>query len=151
MLGPTEPQDVIYVLSDGGDNASKMNAGKLQLAALSAGIRLYGILPLGISPATPEEEIGPKELAELAEETGGVAIPYYDLLGNSIERQQQRLALVKALLALPVESYRLEIQLAEEPDKRRGWNLEVVDKIKGGVRIFYPHDLLPCPAVTQKN
>lgn len=145
LLSPAGPQDVIYVLSDGGDNFSKTDEQEVKAALRASGVRLYCILMEDLNPPTAEEVFGPNQLAQLAELTGGASLPY---LSEDVPRKEEAHAqgMVRYLINRATESYILQFELPEVLEKRQGWKLEVgaVPQLKGGVRLFYPRELLPC-------
>lgn len=152
LLSAPNPRDVIYVVSDGGDNASRTNESKLKKALLSSGVRVYGILLSDLEPPTEEEEKPREELIHFAEATGGWMLLDEDK-GFSDEEQKRAESLARSLWARVSESYRLEMVLPEAPDKPRSWDLALIDlpKHKGSVHLYYPGDLMPCSEATAKK
>ena len=69
MLRPFQTGDAIYVITDGGDNASKTNKAMVRRALLENRVRLFTFLL--DDPLTPEEASGPDEIRELTRDTGG--------------------------------------------------------------------------------
>jgi len=69
MLRPVQMGDAIYVITDGGDNASKANEAMVRRALLENSVRLFTFL-LG-DPLTPEEASGADAIRELTRDTGG--------------------------------------------------------------------------------
>ncbi len=68
--------DVIYVISDGGDNASKITVNHVVQTLGESGIRLSAFL-FQAMPAirrTAEEELGPPSVDEMARDTGGTIL-----------------------------------------------------------------------------
>ncbi|MGH9510346.1 MAG: VWA domain-containing protein, partial [Terriglobales bacterium] len=73
MLAPVRRGDTIYLISDGGDNRSKVEDKDLRRALIQSGVRLYALVPVGFFPATPEEKEGAPTIANWAKVTGGYA------------------------------------------------------------------------------
>jgi hypothetical protein len=159
---PLERGDVLYVITDGGDNRSQKRIRVAESELLSKGIRLFAFLfddssgrgsPLG-------GEGGPEELVEMVRETGGeVAIPrpdprpltpsnseYYRFITQDFSTLD-RLLLVQFRLMASYDS--LQIVLPERVDKPRSWKLTRASA-KGSPHkqtpLAYPKKLLPCDA-----
>lgn len=68
------PRKAILIISDGGDNNSRYTESEIKNAVREADVQIYGIgifEPLGSRGRTPEEQMGPSLLNEVAELTGG--------------------------------------------------------------------------------
>jgi Ca-activated chloride channel homolog len=68
------PRKAILIISDGGDNNSRYTESEIKNAVREADVQIYGIgifEPLGSRGRTPEEQMGPGLLNEVAELTGG--------------------------------------------------------------------------------
>jgi Mg-chelatase subunit ChlD len=160
MLGQPGPHDVIYVVTDGIDNASKASVKQLKPDLLAADARIYAIiLPDELSLLrkgyyqTSEVDIALGELREIVDATGGTLVYYHENFERSRNGGQAREWFVGNLVASVRESYHLEVELPQAPQKRQRWKLDVIDlpKHKGSVHVLYPHDLLPCAEVTPRN
>ncbi len=75
LLAPPRSDDVIYAITDGGDNSSHVRQDQVERALVSSGVRFYASIVNSASPRgpTPEELKGPDQLRELADATGGFA------------------------------------------------------------------------------
>lgn len=74
LFGSSQPGDVVYLISDGGDNVSKTGPRQVENAFLREGIRLFVFLLVSRSTLgylMPDEEQGLRDLKRLAEATGG--------------------------------------------------------------------------------
>jgi VWFA-related protein len=74
MKNARNSRKVIVILSDGGDNRSRLNRGQIKGALLESDVQLYamGIFdPEDLPKHSKEEQNGPRLLDELAEYTGG--------------------------------------------------------------------------------
>jgi Ca-activated chloride channel homolog len=68
------PRKAILIISDGGDNNSRYTESEIKNAVREADVQIYGIgifEPIGSRGRTPEEQMGPSMLNEVAELTGG--------------------------------------------------------------------------------
>ncbi|MBI2678571.1 MAG: VWA domain-containing protein [Candidatus Koribacter versatilis] len=65
------PTDVIFVVSDGVDTASKLSFHELQREVHAARVRVSGAILVDMLAATPATRIVSPELADLMRETGG--------------------------------------------------------------------------------
>jgi len=159
-LDPPQQGDIIYAITDGGDNASKARPTEVQRALLRAGVRLFAFLmmePLFTRQRTPEEAYGPGELAEIVEATGGdlfALLAGRTLLDTRDSRARGRWASILAAATRMYEEmwwfYRIEIRLPSGVDKPRDWKLEVTDekgRARRDLKVHYTRRLLPCSAV----
>jgi von Willebrand factor type A domain len=143
MLGPHATGDVIVVLSDGGDNTSKLSMEKVQADLLKTGVPVLAILIADPSAPTPENRAGPGDLARLAAVTGGATaladgrLAGVFPLGTSLLQPNQ-------LIPLLAHQYQLEIETPpiQKPEK---WELKANSPPAGRrLNLLYPRYLLPC-------
>ncbi len=74
-LIPSEPGNLIFVVTDGGDNASRIDRKKLEQRLINSRTRLFALLvsaPIPLSVVTPEEREGEETMEQMVEHTGGV-------------------------------------------------------------------------------
>lgn len=74
MKKARNPRKAILIISDGGDNNSRYTENAVKTAVREADVQIYGIgifEPVGSRGRTPEEQMGPGLLSEVAELTGG--------------------------------------------------------------------------------
>src|SRR3989442_11304005 len=73
LLEPATPGDVIYAITDGGDNASKISPVAVEKALVSAGIRIVAFLVVDYPGLrrVPEELYGPDDVLQLVQATDG--------------------------------------------------------------------------------
>jgi len=75
LMGNPSSADLLLAISDGGDNKSKVKLGVLERNLIGSGVRFFAVLVRDVSvPASaraPEENDGPRVLADIAEKTGG--------------------------------------------------------------------------------
>ena len=74
MKKARNPRKAILIISDGGDNNSRYTENEIKNAVREADVQIYGIgifESIGARGRTPEEQMGPGLLSEIAELTGG--------------------------------------------------------------------------------
>lgn len=133
MKNARNARKAIVILSDGGDNRSRLTRREIKGALIESDVQMYamGIFdPEAVAKHTPEEENGPRLLDELAAQTGGRVYPVDNLddlesisstLGNALrneyllgyipvnESRDGKYRQVKVTLALPDEMPKLNI------------------------------------------
>jgi len=149
QLRPTEPGDAIYVITDGGENASKTGRSKVQTALRESGVRLFTlILPPG-STYTAVELTGSENLSSLSNDSGG----FVETLGIEPtvrvvdERLKQQLRVHSLQLSLQIAAfYSLSVELPDNPQKPKHWEITIADsgKRKKSVWVGYPHEVPSC-------
>lgn len=161
LLRPVRVGDVIYVISDGGDNSSRTQLPVVKGLLLAAGVRLFGLITIdlvGRRRPTPEEATGLELLRQLIEATGGDSVTFVPgmipLASYPVGRYQlnDRDREIMSMASLGFgreisEYYRLELKLPQEVEKVRDWKLDVTDrasKKNPRLRVIYPHLLTPC-------
>jgi len=156
-LGVPEFGDIIYAVTDAGDNKSQIQPKRVEEDLLTSGVRLFAVVVAyehRTRGRTPEETVGPGRLLSMVEATGGNVLtfpyaatsqPYYD-----IKAKTRADALELAFHRLYEQMgtfYHLHLRLPETVDKPKEWNLEVIDE-KGRpnrrVEVHYPQRLVPC-------
>jgi von Willebrand factor type A domain len=146
QLQPTEPGDAIYLITDGGDNASTVREPKVENELRSSGVRLFALmLPPGGPFITEEERLGPEDLLRMSKGSGGfleiAGTIYDDHMKSQIRLRAQQLSSQIA------DFYSITVQLPENPDKSQHLDLNVVDD-RGHKRkdfvLAYPRKLSPC-------
>jgi len=141
MFNTHAPGDTIIVISDGGDNMSKLSRSHVQKELLSMGVPVFAILVASPIAAGPEERIGPSNLADLAEATGGTI---------TIPESQPRWPLAfdpTQLLPMLAHQYELTVEIPES-DKPEEWHLTVkAAERRRDIKILYPRYLYPCAVV----
>lgn len=99
MKNARNARKALVILSDGGDNRSRLTRGEIKGALVESDVQMYamGIFDRdGVAKRTPEEEKGPRLLDELAAQTGGCVYPVDNLndlesisatLGNALRNE----------------------------------------------------------------
>ncbi len=155
LLAPPRSDDVIYAITDGGDNSSHVGWDRVKRELLSSGVRFNAsIVNTGSEHGpTPEELKGPSDLRTLASATGGFAfepIPQSPLGPVRQLDEKGRKAVGDVLVSLyrlMLENYLLEVELPAPVDKWRGWKLEISKEKRRQLKnaaVAYPHELGPC-------
>ena len=159
-LQPYHVGDSIYVITDGGDNVSKIEASKVKKALLTAGVRLF-LFRLDSGWFTQEEQIGLDEIVALAVDSGGhvsgiagrmpaggdIFEPYYEMDDRTRESIKNMTRLANNLIH---GTYLLSFELSQNLSMQKwsGVSLEVVDdhgKRRKDVKLLaFPRRLSPC-------
>ncbi|MGB6686264.1 MAG: vWA domain-containing protein [Terracidiphilus sp.] len=145
MLAPPRTGDLIAVISDGGDNMSRLREGQIRTELLDAAVPVLAFVVAGPSPIPAQEE-GLRSLLDVANVTGGAG----DVRG-SITRSSDLDA------ALPVRPSQLITQLAHQYEleldtpafqKPEKWQLRVTSSAPGRkAKLLYPHYLAACSSI----
>ncbi len=144
--------DVIYVITDGGDNQSKRTRKAVEEILQRRGIRLFTLI-LDIEqfgrPAlkVPAEVSGLHDTEELAANTGGASAWYGPSLIQGVPEtvQQQILSGATQLYRLMHSGYVLKLELPESLAKPEKWKLSVSQK---KAKVLYPRQLFPCASAS---
>ena len=154
MLSPGKSGDAVYVITDGGDSASRTRYRDMEGGLLVAGVRFYAFAlydPIA-QRSMPEYLWGPNWLLDSARNTGGAFVGVGDIPRSDDELQALG-AVTRRVYEQMAEFYRFEVELPVGVDKARGWKLEVVDakgKRRKDVEVVYPRKLAPCAASDQR-
>jgi hypothetical protein len=159
--------DVIFAVTDGGDNRSRTEAEKVEQNLLRGGIRLFSALfedqdRRTLTLGSVEKEIeGANRFLSMIEATGGNTLtllssrtsppnPYLHL-GAGTRNDAIDLALQR-LCEQMGEFYRLELRLPVTLHKPTKWKLEVIEaNAKPGrrVEVHYPAQFMPCAKASE--
>jgi hypothetical protein len=149
---PPRSGDVIYVLTDGGENSSHHSEKELEDKLLSRSIRLFAFIRPASSPnrgRTPEEEVGPETLRGTVMNTGGDLIYLPRALGDWTKGRRRSTVLHEAqqLYQQMAVCYDTGIRLPLALEKRTDLDLVIVDDRghkRKDIELLYPHRLPPC-------
>ncbi len=162
MFGDSDSSRSVYIISDGGDNASRSKPEEVLHAALRSGVRLYFAV---LQPearidswrASPEEILGAKDVHDMVRASGGLTFgpfaplrfgkPNYHLSGE--DRQILGSELSRLYQAM-VGNDLLDIELPRYVEKWSKWRLTLSrDKARlyKNAIIEYPQELVPCKEV----
>jgi hypothetical protein len=165
---PPMPGDVIYALTDGGDNCSHHTEKQLEDKLLARGIRVFGfvpVVPLSSRARTPEEASGPGAMRDIVLTTGGNLIPLCadqedplcGRLGHRFDdwtkdlRRSLLLSSANQLYQQMALYYDTRIQLPFALKKRTEWDLVIADdrgRKRKDVELLYPRRLPGCERTT---
>jgi von Willebrand factor type A domain len=144
--------DAIYAVTDGGDNSSKTDFGKLRTTLLQKRIRIFAFSQqFDSSGPTHELYEGPMELQELIGSTGGYAVNFNP---NAVGRLPELTdksgkptpegALLLTQFGEILSFNRVEIELTERFEKIQGWSLAIAGLNARNLIIVYPRKLAGC-------
>lgn len=155
LLGDSRVGDVIFLITDGGENHSKEDSKQTLVALLAKGIRLFAVeipdpLLIRALTASPREGDPVERMTYVTEETGGFAIfpPAEDLdaafSGKMPTEVRKSLDLQYHLI---LNFYRLDVMLKEPPERQLKWKLSLADTksyVRKNYDLRYPKSFLPC-------
>lgn len=137
--------DAIYVVTDGGDNKSRISQVKLSQELIVRGIRVFVFLVKRLNqPQSEEERIGASQMEDLAEFTGGDVVPISGVeIAGAYRAQLDKLA---PHIVSEVENvYRAELGISA-PGKAARVKVSFVDRNRAkNLHIAYSHETAPCP------
>jgi hypothetical protein len=139
-------EDMVYLLTDGGDSSSDTTFSQLRKRLLRSGVRLSAAVFYDPWAATDEERNGPAELENVVQATGGfyTSAVAWDL-GNPDKTALKRIDLVARLSNY---QYKLLLRTPVGTGRSLKWKL----KLKGlprdmkGFKVRYPDELPACAA-----
>jgi len=156
-LEPTKPGASIYVITDGGENASKEKAAQLARSLRDSGIRLFVfLLPSRHYGLDPNVTMGAHDLLDFARESGGwlISLPaqavhldagryeYNDTVDKEIKAATEIIEahigdfyVVNVSLPEVIGRDKLDWKLQLNVDQRRRWN---------DLTLAYPHMFAAC-------
>lgn len=148
--------DVLLLLSDGGDNHSKVREKAFLQAVERSGVRIFAAGFSEPFPYTGREDEGSRLFDELAARSGGDVIWFRErpiLKGKPPtldEKTRARVASVAKTLVVQIDMpYLLELTIPSAVQAESRWQLQAVDadgrKLEGVV-LSYPDHLPACPA-----
>lgn len=156
LLNHPSSADSLYVITDGGDNASKHSVADLRHRLAVTSVRLFAVLlrkDVGYRHLTPEEVSGPEELSELTEKSGGeilTAAAWHGkqmILSASSEAKLKSEEILARLYQTILGDLLLEIELPFPIAKDEHLELELSDRTRHewkGAHITYPTTLDKC-------
>ncbi|MCI0658831.1 MAG: VWA domain-containing protein, partial [Acidobacteria bacterium] len=140
LLEPSQTGDTLYVVTDAGENASRMKRKTLERAVFCSGARVFVFYLSDRAPNVWDREYfrGADATGELVRGTGGFAVaptqssgPFWQAPDYNLtpEQEQQVAADARRLYEFVASYYRVEVELPRQLDKTREWDLEVVDGV----------------------
>ena len=146
-LNPTQFGDVIFLVTDGGDNHSAERQKKAQQELNSRGVRVFVFLVFDKDFKTAEEREAPELMSELASATGGAVFeePWSKEWVASDEGKQ----VMQRIRTMARWPYMLQFRLDQPLQKPAKLRITAPDK--HSVELAYPHEVLPCFALAAKS
>jgi hypothetical protein len=145
MFQPDRVGDTIVVISDGGDNQSKVSPRRLREAMWSRGIRVM-FAQIVDHPHPPEEEMDDADTTWLSEGSGGFLsrIENANMLPNVAQE-----------IAFEIENYlAVRITLPTPLEKPASLHLEAVDpsgRKRKNIELRFPEKLPPCASLASSQ
>ncbi len=139
--------DSVLVITDGGDNHSRISESDIKRLIAAAGVRIFACALLEDYPTTPEEKMGPIALENFTRATGGVS----DELHTSEQQHKPKLlqGMAASIAASILNPYVAQLDLA--PSLQGALKLELSDesgsKLKG-VAIYKPARIAALDSLT---
>ena len=136
--------DAIYVVTDGGDNKSRIPIPKLQEELISRGVRVFAFLVMRAGSRSEEEISGASQIDSLAGFTGGDVVPISstEISGNGRADLDK---LAPRIVGQVEEVYRLELLSGVERPARVKLAFVDRDRKRNTRNIAYSHQIVPCP------
>lgn len=150
--------DAVYVLTDGGDNASHQSASALDRRLAVTSVRVFAVLlyqKLGNRNRTPEESNGPDELAEITRKSGGEILTAAQWQGKGFTLSADAEAKVKLeetlhrLYQAIVQNSLIEVELPFPISKNERWELDLSSAARHqwkNAKVTYTDTLVSCDA-----
>ena len=157
LLGTPTSADILYLVSDGGDNASRAQFDEVSRRLTSNNVRLFvslvvgdlgEITGVGYRSPTPEETKGPTDMRGLVRKTGGkMIVPFTSRVHVQPKEMERISAALNIFHHNMIHSYRMEVELPVPLAKERNWELKAADQNRErwkDATIIYPEKLEPC-------
>ncbi|HEV1996027.1 MAG TPA: VWA domain-containing protein [Candidatus Acidoferrum sp.] len=156
LLDHPSSADALFVLTDGGDNASKRKSADVTQRLAVTSVRLFAVVlhqEVSYRNRTPEELSGPGELSEIAGKSGGEILSAAAWHGKQIALSADAEAKLKTqetlgrLYETILQDNLLEIELPFPIAKNEHWELKLSDAARRqwkGTQITYPTTLISC-------
>jgi hypothetical protein len=164
LLEKPRPGDVIFVVTDGGEESSKIKSADLEQQLLATGVRIFSVTtPMryersGLTVNAPafSEQSENTDFLNLVTVSGGKSLrvlpKFFPNEWGFHFDDKERMALATSLQLLYLQMahfYRLEFDLPQPLEKTAQFELDLLDssgKPKKTFRLIYPRKLEPCSA-----
>lgn len=135
--------DAIYLVTDGGDNKSKVSIKELKEKLVDHGVRIFVFLVPHGEFMSVEEEEGQSQMQDLAEYTGGyvIRIPWREIAANEQEWLTRAATQIGSQLQ---EMYRVELDISTVAGLKGHLKVSFTGRKQGSKTLVYPHQLAPC-------
>jgi hypothetical protein len=155
-LGAPQTGDSILLLTDGGDNSSKLTAKKLEREFHAGKARLLTMMVYG-TQVSPAEESGRDSVQELVLKTGGSTLAinpetpaWVDPKNNLRTAEVVRRFWNERVLSSDLIQVQVPGTLSKEAKWKLTVNREVDARLKNAI-VIYPPWLSPCPVATSAH
>jgi hypothetical protein len=150
ILGSPTSSDILYAITDAGDNSSHAEPKDIAKALASSGVHLF-VSILAMDPVvrnrTPEEIMGPEDLSDLVRRTGGeLILPYENSLYDP-KNPAPFMAALKMFESSMLNDYLLDLELPEPATKYESWTLKLSKEKREqwrNAKVLYTKELAPC-------
>lgn len=154
LLQTPQVGDTIVLVTDGGENKSKLSTAELERELYTTGVRLILVLVKHPHPESPEEIDYANWLPGLATKTGGTTA-VIDITNRSWQDPKaatlNRAVLREFWIQQVLSGYIMEVQVPADSPKARKWSLRLntteSPRLKQTI-LQYPEKLPPCPVST---
>lgn len=157
MFDRAQPGDVVFLISDGGDNYSHSQMREVKRLLLERGLRLFCFVPSEDS-LRDEEKASLDTLLNVARTSGGRSFTLendprmwgWDASKGSLGRDYE---FGKYMYVLAASSYELEINMQHAIQKPVSLKLKIVGpggEVMRNVQALYPQELIACAYPEQK-
>jgi hypothetical protein len=151
LLGPATSADILYLVTDAGDNANHVHLNEFARLITSNGVRLFVSLVHDLrsfSGATPEELYGITDLNDVVNRTGGEMLsPFANGIPKTPQEIDQFRDTMYDFYRRMFETYLLEVEFLEPVEKHRSWELKLSKEKRElwkDSTITYPTELSGC-------
>lgn len=166
LLENSEPGDVVFLVTDGGEESSRVKARDIQRELILRGVRLFAVtLPMryerqvsvirpGTGDTTYDEVAEATDFLETARISGGSILRILPKKGNNEWNfkftDEQRIAVATGLQRLYLQmmhAYRLELAPGAPVARPTPWKLKVTppSEVPGkALRVVHPTQVYPC-------
>jgi hypothetical protein len=150
LLGSPTSSDILYAITDAGDNSSHAAPKDVAKALTSSGVHLFVSL-LGSNPAfrnrTPEEIMGPEDLNDLVHKTGGKLITPEVDFPHGPKNPELFMASLKTFDLSLVDDYLVDIALPEAVRRYEDWTIKLSKENRQqwkDAKVLNAKELAPC-------
>jgi hypothetical protein len=150
LLGSPTSSDILYAITDAGDNSSHAVPKDVAKALTSSGVHLFVSL-LASNPSfrnrTPEEIMGPEDLSGLVHKTGGKLITPEVDFPHDPKHPELFVASLNTFDLFLVDDYLVDIELPEAVHKYEDWTIKLSKENRErwkNAEVLNAKDLAPC-------
>jgi hypothetical protein len=158
MFGASQAGDVIFLISDGGDNVSHARMSTVKKLLLEQGVRLYSFITFDQIFPTEEVNICTEDLTNLSNNTGGRPMTFERLSRSGWDNSPDALArdsdMGRYMYVLAASSYDLELEMDGGIKSPIALKLKMVSsngKELRNLQLLYPGEVMPCPNLGHQN